>query len=205
MRGSTDILILELLLTYAIPRVDVKPLAAELLSRFGTLSGVLEADYETLCTVSGVGEHCATLIKLVPALSDAYSFSKSHRVIIPADTPEQLKALLLPRFINEKTEIFFIACLDEEHNLIKIIRHSKGTTSSAPIDSRRLIAEAKSVGSCAVAFAHNHLSGSLTPSVEDISSTTKLVDLFEKSGIRVLDHFIISEDKIVSIFHQIKK
>ena len=57
--------ILELLLTYAIPRKDTKPLAWALLKKFGSLAGVFDADEKQLREVDGIGEHAAQFIKLI--------------------------------------------------------------------------------------------------------------------------------------------
>src|SRR6266487_2801328 len=63
--AHTDIALLELLLSYAIPRIDVQPLATELIAEFGNLHGVLAADREALCTIKRVKGHAVTLLKLV--------------------------------------------------------------------------------------------------------------------------------------------
>jgi len=59
---------LELLLTYAIPRKDVQPIANDLIDKFGSFSGVLSANIESLSTVKGLGENSAILIKLIEAI-----------------------------------------------------------------------------------------------------------------------------------------
>jgi hypothetical protein len=69
-RGLPEAELLELLLTYAIPRRNVAPLARQLLDRFGRLSDVLAASHGELIDVPGVGEQAAILIKTVAQLSD---------------------------------------------------------------------------------------------------------------------------------------
>jgi DNA repair protein RadC len=68
--GFEDHLVLELILFYAIPRIDVNGLAHELLNRFGSLHGVLDASVDDLRKVRGVGENAALLIKLIPSLAE---------------------------------------------------------------------------------------------------------------------------------------
>ena len=69
--GFHDYELLELLLTYAIPKKDLKPLAKSLLSRFGSLTGVLDATQKELDAVKGIGPFSATLIQLVKELYGA--------------------------------------------------------------------------------------------------------------------------------------
>ena len=67
--GLPDAELIELLLTYAIPRQDVAPLAADLLGRFGSVPGVLKASYQELLGVPGIGEHAAVLLEAVTQLT----------------------------------------------------------------------------------------------------------------------------------------
>src|SRR5437762_11496276 len=67
-----DYELLELFLTYAIPRVDVKPAAKALMKRFGSLNAVLDAGQDELESVKGVGQTSAICIRLVKELFAAY-------------------------------------------------------------------------------------------------------------------------------------
>lgn len=71
----SDETLLELLLTYAIPRTDVQPLAAQLLVTFGSLHGVLNATHAALCAIDGIGEHAAVLLQLMGAMGAARTSS----------------------------------------------------------------------------------------------------------------------------------
>ena len=72
IEGWPDHKVLELILFYAIPQGDVNPLAHELIDRFGSLSGVLDALPEELMKVKGMGEHSSTMLKLFPAVMGRY-------------------------------------------------------------------------------------------------------------------------------------
>ena len=71
--------ILELLLFFAIPRKDTNEIAHSLIDKFGSLSGVFDADYNLLINTEGIGENAATLIKLIPSLARAYLMDKETR------------------------------------------------------------------------------------------------------------------------------
>jgi len=85
-RGLPEQELLELLLTYAIPRQDVAPIACELLERFGDLSGALSASHQQLLDVPGIGEHAAILMEVVTQLS-ANARSQKEPVVPAIDQP----------------------------------------------------------------------------------------------------------------------
>ena len=68
--------VLELLLFYALPRVNTNPIAHDLMAEFHSLSGVLDADIEDLKRIDGIGENAAVLLKLIPQLCQMYSWIK---------------------------------------------------------------------------------------------------------------------------------
>src|SRR3972149_10723413 len=70
--GFHDYEVVELLLTYAIPRRDVKPAAKELIRRFRGLRGVFEAGAEDLGSVMGIGENAVALLRLLKEVAGAY-------------------------------------------------------------------------------------------------------------------------------------
>jgi len=72
-----DYEVLELLLSYAIPLKDVKPLAKELISRFGSLKGIMDAEKDSLEKVKGIGAHTAILIKLIKEMGILYLKEKA--------------------------------------------------------------------------------------------------------------------------------
>jgi DNA repair protein RadC len=88
--------VLELLLFFAIPRRDTNELAHRLLHRYGSLSGVLEADPVDLERTSGVGEHAATLVSLVPSLTRGYGADRIRRGQGALTTTEQAAEFLTP-------------------------------------------------------------------------------------------------------------
>ena len=67
-----DYEVLEFLLTFSIAQKDVKPAAKELIKRFKSFQGVLDAPLDAITSVQGIGEHSALLIKLAKACSDYY-------------------------------------------------------------------------------------------------------------------------------------
>ena len=199
LESKTDHQILELLLTYALPRIDVNPLAHELIDKFGSLSGVLDADITQLTKINYVSENVAVLLKLIPQISAKYYQSK-HGKRVRLNTVDAIKDYMIPQLANEKTEVFYVLCLDTHLNLTRAIRHSEGSPSGTSIDIRALANQVLNAGTDRIILVHNHLSNSVEPSPADIDATRKIQTAFEMLNINVLDHVIISGDKYFSFF-----
>ena len=199
LEGKTDHQILEILLTYALPRIDVNPLAHELIDKFGSLSGVLDADITQLTKIKYVSENVAVLLKFIPQISAKYYQSK-HGKRVRLNTVDAIKDYMIPQLANEKTEVFYVLCLDTHLNLIRAIKHSEGSPSKTSIDIRALANQVLNAGTDRIILVHNHLSNSVETSASDIDATRRIQTAFEMLNVNVLDHVIISGDKYFSFF-----
>ena len=189
-RGGPDDLaaheLLELLLGYAMPRVDVNPLAHRLIERFGSLSGVTEASVEELMSVSGVGEYTACLIRLLPAVVRrcAIDRAESPRVY---DTVGKLVEFLRPRFTGLTTERVYLILLDNGMHMIDCRVISEGSVNSSAVTVRR-IAEL-----CLYMHAACAVLGIAVPSSADLDVTRQIESALELIGVPLLEHLIITE------------
>lgn len=193
LAGFHDHEILELLLTYAIPRRDVKPIAKDLLKKFGNnLASVLDAPAEALQReVDGIGEYAAILISLVPRLFDSYQASRWTREETFCSTQSAvsyLRALLG----TQRNEVFCLLALDSQNRLIAVEQVQRGSVNRTAVFPRQ-VAEA-SLKHCATAviLAHNHPGGSPTPSAADRQLTKKLKNMLADLDIVVHDHIIVA-------------
>ncbi len=182
---------LELLLTYAIPRRDVKPIAKELLRRFGSLHAVLQATQEELMQTDGVGENAATLLTLMTPLFRAYR--KSAEEEAPdmkngAQTVRYCEAL----FEGERYERFYVIALDGRMRRINTTLISSGDVAEVRVYSRHVVSALTQCSAVGAVLAHNHPGGSARPSREDIELTSAIGSLLESLGIRLYDHIIVS-------------
>ena len=114
LEGWPDHKVLELLLCYAIPQGDVNGLAHELVERFGSLAGALDASVEELKKVPGVGEHTAVLLRMLPALLGRYQGSRA-RLAAVINWPEDAYAWLEPYFFGARNEMVYVLCLSLIH------------------------------------------------------------------------------------------
>ncbi len=192
LSGFHDHEVLELLLTYAIPRKDVKPIAKALLAQFGdNLSSVFDAPPEALQRVSGVGENAAVLIALVPRLVGSYQSSRWVRTETfnsTAGAATYLSAILSA----ERNEIFCVLALDSQNRLIAVEQIQKGSVNRTAVFPRRVVEGCLKHHATAVILAHNHPGGSPHPSAADRQLTARLKTLLGDLDIILHDHIIVA-------------
>ncbi len=194
--GGFDVLsdheVLELLLTFSIPRADVNPLAHRLLAHFGSLCAVLDADREDLMVVDGIGERSAFLLQMVPDLARRYMLDRLTKKPLLATT-EQAGEYASALYIGSNSEAAYLLCLDARCALKRAVKLSEGTAISVTIDMQRLVGDALRIGTQNAILLHNHPAGSLLPSREDIELTDQVYKALSLVNIVLLDHIIVSE------------
>jgi DNA repair protein RadC len=187
-----DYELLELLLTYAIPRRDTKLLAKKLLERFGTLARVFEAEPAALEEVDGIGPQAATLVSLIRPLATRFLKARPTDRTILRSTGEaaayfQAKLKGLPEeevhvaFVNAKNAVTATECLQ------------RGTVDQSAVYVRKIIERALAHKASGFILAHNHPSGDATPSAHDRELTEAMKAAAAAVGIRFLDHLIIGD------------
>lgn len=184
--------VLEFILTYAIGRKDVNPLAHRLLQRFGSLAAVMEADVEALVEVAGIGARSALLLQSVPGLARRYMLDRlTPRPLLTSieKAGEYASAL----YIGVKTETLYLLCLDARCALRRAVKLSEGSAQSVSLDMQKLVGEALRTGAQNAILLHNHPAGSLRPSREDIELTTQVLQALSMVNVALLDHIIVSE------------
>ncbi|MHC1742543.1 MAG: DNA repair protein RadC [Syntrophobacteraceae bacterium] len=183
--------VLELLLTYAIPRRDVKPLAKALLGEFGGLSAVLEAPLPQLKQVNGIGEHAAILLAITPRLLDRYQQDRWQKRRSFHSTPEVV-TYLRPELASEVNEVFCILALNSQNGLLAMERIQQGTVNKTTVFPRLVVEAALKHRATAVILVHNHPSGEPKPSTADRQLTVRLKKTLHELDIIVHDHIIIA-------------
>lgn len=189
--------ILELVLFYAIPRKDTNELAHFLIEKFGSLSGVFEADSKELAKTPGIGENSATLLALIPSLARIY-FKDRWGIRPELNSTTKAGEYVLTLFAGRPYEVFYVICLDAQHKVINAAIVHEGTIDQAQIYPRLIVETALRHKAHSVILAHNHPGGSSVPSPQDIEATKKIRQALEPISITVLDHIIVAGDKYVS-------
>ncbi|MCL1905523.1 MAG: hypothetical protein FWG06_00775 [Clostridiales bacterium] len=189
--------VLELLLYYALPRGDTNALAHSLIARYGSLPGLLDADYEDLRQQSGLGEHTALLLTLLPDLWRYYQVARSKPQNALNDRKELL-SYVVNLFIGEEREAVYLICLDAQNKVIRAVKLSEGAPDSVGLEPRAVAEAALRCRAVSVVLCHNHPGGSLKPSSGDIAATNQLTALLGGLGITVLDHIVSAGGKCIS-------
>ena len=189
---------LEVLLYYTNARKDTNELAHELLDRFGSFSAVLDASYEELCRVPGVGESTATFLRILPQSFNLYMRSKEEaRPVL--DSTDAAGRFFIPYFIGLTQEELHMACLDDKRQLICSVKISEGSVNSTAVSVRRVISEALSSNATGVILAHNHPGGLALPSSNDRTATFQIHKALQQINIQLLDHLVVYHTDYVSM------
>jgi DNA repair protein RadC len=192
-----DYELLETLLFAFIPRRDVKPVAKALLTRFGSLSGVLAADPENLVKVTGVGATVAAYLKAtqeIGARASRETLSNSPMI----SSWSALLAYVRSQLQHETREQFRVMFLDKKNQLIADELMGQGTVGHAPVYPREIARRALELSASALILIHNHPSGDPTPSRADIDMTREVIDALQPFDIAVHDHLIAAKQGVTS-------
>ncbi|MBQ1817023.1 MAG: RadC family protein [Clostridia bacterium] len=198
-----DVDLLELLLTYAIPRRDVYELSRELLQTFGSVENILQTDVPDLCNAGHLTEHVALLLKLVGDI-------RYNRTAFMRYTREQLSSVIKAAeychkaLSDLKEESVLEVFLDEKSYVIEtaLVTQKKTDEAILPVDS--IIANAVRYSSKHVLIAHNHPSGNSAPSSADLFSTDTLSKALAFRGIRLMEHIVVAENECTALLHHQK-
>ena len=201
MQGGPDALpdyeLLELVLFRALPRQDVKPLARQLLDRFGDFNRVLSAPPARLTEVAGVGPAVVQEFKIVEAAAQRLARSRiMHRPVLTSW--DALLDYCHTAMGHEGTEEFRVLFLDRKNVLIADEAQGRGTVDHVPVYPREILRRALELGASALILVHNHPSGDPTPSEADITMTERIRIGAEVMGITIHDHLVIGAGREVS-------
>lgn len=193
LEGFADYEVVELLLTLAIPRSDVKQPAKALIARFGNLRGILDAPIEELRAVSGIGSVTPVALQIIKAAATLYLQQSGEGRNSLAD-PTRLAEFWRMRIGALQNEVFEVAYLDSGYRLLRdgVEKLEEGTIDRATVYPRRVIEAALKRGAAAVVLAHNHPNANLTPSEHDKVLTRAIVLAAETVHLKVVDHLIVS-------------
>jgi len=192
-----DYEVLELLLFYAIPQKDMKPLAKDLLKNFGSLKGVMDASIRDLEGVTGIGMHTAVLIKLVKDMGSMYLKEKAKEKPQITCTRELLD-YCRTAIGGLKDERFCVIYLDAQNKITGMETIQEGIVNQAVVYPRKVLENALEQKASAIILVHNHPSGNVKPSDADIKLTKTIRDTARMLDILVHDHVIVGENRFFS-------
>lgn len=177
--------------------VDVLDLSSLIIKKFCGLSGIFNSGIRELTKNSGIGLKKA--IRIHAAFEIGRRIITDPVEIIHVSSPEAAWKILLPEMACLQKEEFRVLVLNNKNRLIKKITISIGTISEAIVHPREVFREAIKEGGSGIIIIHNHPSGELTPSREDVITTNRIADAGRIIGITLIDHIIISDSSYLSM------
>ncbi len=197
-KAFADYELLELLLTYAIPRKDTKPTAKSLLKRFGSFAAVLDQPRERLLEVEGIGPQTSTFLFairefIVRYLEQEVEYAKS------ISSPEDIAEFVRIHLGSAPRECLMILYLNDANRLSYHFTVTEGTVDRAPFYPREILKTAFLRDATGLIMVHNHPSGDPVPSENDHKITQRLEKLAAEFDIKVHDHLIVTPNKAFSL------
>lgn len=193
----TDAELLAIFLRTGIPGMHVMKMAEYLIDEFGSLHGLISADYQALCAKKGIGVSKYSQIQAISELACRCFSSHLMResVLLNADITQKFLQNILS---HREREVFLVMFLDNQHRVIRHEEMFTGTISSVEVHPREIVREALKVNAAALILAHNHPSGKAEPSQADRLMTTQVIKACSLLDIRVLDHLVVGRGECVS-------
>lgn len=193
--------VLELLLSISIPRKDVKPIAYDLINRFGSLEKVFSAHPAELMQVSGIGEQTAVLISLVKDINRKINLNKNKSVTRLCSTSEA--CVYFERILEDlEKECVVVTTVDNSNRVIRTHFVGSGSVNFSKINKREIIELILRDNASGVFVAHNHPGSGSTPSAADLDFTVSLLGLLRNINVKLLDHVIVGQSETLSMRHQ---
>ncbi|MDR1696921.1 MAG: DNA repair protein RadC [Rickettsiales bacterium] len=192
-----DYELLELLLSYAIPRCDVKPIVKSLLAKFGGMHQTLNAPIDELEKIVGISNNTAIFLKALREVSlREYQKTMSEKPLL---CNNDLIANYCRMLLGDKTtEEIHVLYLNAKQQLIEDECHSRGTTNWSAVHPREIIKRALNLDATSIILMHNHPGGSQNFSDDDKLITKALDKMCRSVDIALSDHLMIAGSKIIS-------
>ncbi len=193
-----DYELLEMLLFFAQPKGDTKPLAKGLINRFGSFASVLAAPSRDLFAAPGLGRHSVAAIRLVQASAQRLALAEvMNRPVL--NNWDRLLEYLHTVLARERIEQFRVLFLDNKNRLLADEAQARGTVNHTPVYPREVVKRALELHATALILVHNHPSGDPTPSNDDIDMTQEVKIAAQALSIVLHDHLIVGNGRWVSL------
>ena len=206
--GFAEYEILELSLTYCIPRKDTKPIAKELLNKFKSLDNVFKADFDKLSAIDGLGKNSIAFLKLIGDLpSIIYKDELKNKKLVDKETLKISNKDILLKYLRnkigyEEIEKFYVLYLSSSNEVIEFEENSVGTLDRSSVYPREIYKKIINLNAKSVILAHNHPSDNITPSKCDIELTNEIAKGLKNFGALLIEHIIITKNSYFSFLEE---
>lgn len=177
---------------------SAKDLANKLLMSIGGINKLASINYQTLSKINGIGEAKACTILTAIELSKRFKQDVSSLNNIQVTGSDIVFKFFNNLFLNKKQEYFYCIYLDNKKKVIDVKLLFIGTINQSIVHPREVFKEAYLLSASAIICIHNHPSGNVEPSTEDIELTKRLSSIGYLMGIKLVDHLIIGNNQYYS-------
>ena len=189
--------ILEIFLFSIYPRINTNGISHRLINRFGSLAKVLDAEYDDLIEVEGVGATAASMLCFMKDFADIYHKNRIENVRL--DTSEKAQKHCYEMLKNCHLEVVYVIFLDRFCNVLDEVELAKGTTEHVAFSMRDLLSKAIRTKCSNIILAHCHPDGMLAPSRIDIDVTKRIANSLRSINVELIDHIIVNATETLSM------
>lgn len=193
-----DYELLELLLTYVIPRADTKPIAKALLRKHRSLNSTFNQAADKLEEIEGIGPQASTFLLVIRACIERYLEQRVERrksISSPKDVVQFVRAQLAAK----QRECLMALYLSDSNRMLHHSIITEGTVNRTPLYPREILRQGLACNATGLILVHNHPQGEPVPSDHDFEMTRKLEEVAAQLDIRLLDHLIVTGLEAYSI------
>lgn len=174
-------------------------LGKALLKKFGSIEKMAQASLSELTEMQGIGPAKAITLMAAFQLSRNMQKEVAEKTFTYFKQPSDVAKIFIPMLGHEKKEVFAIALLDAAGKYMWSEKITIGTLNASLVHAREVFKPAIKHSAASIILVHNHPSGQLTPSAEDLKITKQIAEAGKLLDINVHDHLIITQDSYVSL------
>lgn len=197
-QNLSDAELIAILLRTGSKKDSVITVAQKLLNEFGNLSVVATKSVEELTKINGIGKDKAAAIVAAFELNRRVEYDGKWYSLKKITSPSDIAEIYIPLLRDEFQEKFYLICLSSSNRIIKHQLLFVGTLNASLVHSREIFKTALVNNAANIILLHNHPSGNLEPSSEDVKITNQIKEAGKLFNIQVFDHLIIAGNNYVS-------
>jgi len=196
--GISSAELIAILLGHGTQKINAVDLGRKLLRKFGSLEALSDASLSELTQIDGIGPAKAVTLLAAFQLYRNMQQEKAENEINSFQNPEEVAKMYIPRIGHLKQETFYVILLDSGLKKIGDYEVTQGILDASLVHPREVFKPAIRFSARGIIVLHNHPSGELRPSTQDIKTTNQLIESGKILGIPVYDHLIITQDGFYS-------
>lgn len=199
-QSLSSVEVLAIILGMGVHGEPVVKLAERLLATFGSIQGITKASLADLCAIKGIGMAKACQILACAEVARRMQQSSTNTEIpLKISDPKTVYSLIKDKITDSHKEHYLLVSLDVRSRLLGVDIVSVGILDAALVHPRETFAAAMRRHAAKVIISHNHPSGDVHPSDDDLLITKRLVTAGKILGIAVIDHVIVSDSRYYSL------